>query len=116
MMRLWAAIYAPLQGKTSLGKVVWGYGLLGSILLSAVGLFIDSDNGIGMRIYGFFGFIYSVYVTVATYQCAGNCRSKFVAGFVRICAVISLFLLPVLAYWEYSGALDRALAGLGGSL
>lgn len=116
MKWLWAAIYAPLQGKTSLGKVVWGYGLLGSILLGAVGLFIDSGNAIGTRVYGVFGFIYSVYVTVATYQCAANCGSKFVAGFVRICAVFSLLLLPLLAYWEFSGALDRALADLGGGL
>jgi hypothetical protein len=116
MMGLWAAIYAPLQGKTSLGKVVWGYGLLGSILLSAVGLFIDSGNVIATRLYDVFGFIYSVYVTVATYQCARNCGSRFVAGFVRICAVISLVLLPLLAYWEFTGAFDRAIATWVGDL
>jgi hypothetical protein len=51
-------------------------------------------------------------VTVATYQCAENCGSKFLARFVRVSAVISLVLLPLFAYWELSGGLDLALGTL----
>jgi hypothetical protein len=50
-------------------------------------------------------------VTVATYRCAGNCASKFWARMARISAVLSLLLLPVLAYLDLTGALGLALLG-----
>jgi hypothetical protein len=115
-MSLWTAVQDPLRGKTSLAKVFWLYGLLGSVLVSAIGLAFDSSNVFAMRSYSVFGLLFSVYVTIATYQCAGNCESKFLAQFVRISAVISLVLLPVFAYLEFTGALDLALANLGGEL
>jgi succinate-acetate transporter protein len=115
-MSLWTSIQDPLRGKTSLAKVFWVYGLLGSVLVSAIGLVIDSGNVFAMRVYTVFGLLFSVYVTIATYQCAGNCGSKSLAQFVRISAVISLVLLPVVAYLELSGALDLALANLNGEL
>ena len=112
-MSLWAAVQDPLRGRTSLTKVFWLYGVLGSILVSAMGLLIDSSNVSAMRSYIVFGLLFSIYVTIATYQCAGNCDSKFLARLVRISAVISLLLLPVFAYLELSGALDQAIANLG---
>jgi hypothetical protein len=65
-----------------------------------------------MRIYVIGGIIFSVYVTVATYQCAPNCKSPAVARLARISAVITLLLLPVLTYLDLSGALS--LMALGG--
>lgn len=115
-MSVWTAIKDPLQGRTSLAKVFWLYGLLGSILVSAIGLAFDSSNVLATRIYIAFGLLFSIYVTVATYQCAGNCQSKFLARLVRISAVISLVALPVLAYLEFTGALDLAFSTLGGEL
>ena len=115
-MSLWTAVQDPLRGKTSLTKVFWLYGVLGSILVSAIGLVIEPSNVFAMRVYTLFGLLFSVYVTIATYQCAGNCGSKSLAQFVRISAVISLVLLPVLAYLELTGALDLALANLSGEL
>jgi hypothetical protein len=115
-MSLWTAIQDPLRGKTSLAKVFWLYGLLGSVLVSVIGLAFDSSNVFAMRVYTIFGLLFSVYVTIATYQCAGNCGSKSLAQFVRISAVISLVLLPVLAYLELTGALDLAVANLSGEL
>lgn len=112
-MSLWTAVQEPLRGRTSLTRVFWLYGVLGSILVSAMGLVIDSNNVFAMRSYTVFGLLFSVYVTVATYQCAGNCGSKFLARLVRISAVISLLLLPLFAYLELSGALDLAIANLG---
>ena len=103
----------PLQGKTSLGKVFWLYGVLGSILVSAIGLGVDSGNKFLMRSYIVFSLLFTAYVTIATYQCAGNCRSKVLARFVRVSAIISLALLPVFAYLEWTGALDVALSNIG---
>ncbi len=112
-MSLWAAIRDPLQGKTSLSKVIWLYGLGGSLIVSALGLLLP-DSEAARRSYVVFGLVFSIYVTVATYQCAGNCRSIALARFVRICAVLSLVLLPVFAYLDFTGALDLALTGLRG--
>ena len=115
-MNLWPALTDPLQGKTSLSTVVWGYGLLGSILYGAIELFLDPGNEFAMRAYSVGGLLFSIYVTVATYRCAGNCRSQSLARLVRISALISLVLLPVFAYLEFTGALDLALSNVGGEL
>jgi len=104
----------PLQGKTSLTKVIWLYGGLGSVLLSAFGLALDPGSQFLMRAYGVIGLLFSVYVTVATYRCAGNCRSKIVTGLVRFSAVVSLILLPVFAYLDFTGAIDQFLSTMGG--
>jgi hypothetical protein len=113
-MSLPSFLAEPLQGKTSLSKVFWLYGVVGSILVSAIGLAVDSGNQFLMRVYIAFGLLFSVYVTIATYRCAGNCQSKVLARFVRVSAVISLALLPVFAYLEFTGALDAALSNLTG--
>jgi hypothetical protein len=81
--------------------------------VSALGLVFDPGNALEMRMYTVFGLLFSVYVTVATYQCASNCQSKFLARLARISAVISLVALPLLAYLYFSGAIDVALTTLG---
>jgi hypothetical protein len=106
----------PLRGKTSLARVFWVYGVLGSLLVSALGIFIGSGNEFATRAYIAFGLLFSIYVTVATYQCAGNCQSKAMARLVRISAIITLVLLPVFAYFEFTGAIDVALSNVNGEL
>ena len=113
-MSLGSFLYEPLQGKTSLAKVFWLYGVLGSVLVSAVGLAVDPGNEPATRIYTVLGLLFSVYVTVATYRCASNCRSRYLARLARISAVISLLMLPVLAYLYFSGAIGVALVTLRG--
>ena len=110
-MKVWPALSDPLQGKTSLSTVVWGYGLLGSILYGAIELFLDPGNEFAMRVYTVGGLIFSIYVSVATYRCAGNCKSKFWGRMARLSAVLSLLLLPVFAYLELTGALSAAMLG-----
>lgn len=113
-MSVWTAINDPLQGKASLSKVFWVYGILGSVVVSALGLLVDPGNELMMRIYTLLSVLFSVYATVATYRCAGNCASKTLARFVRISAVISLIVIPVFAYLELTGALGGALMMMGG--
>jgi hypothetical protein len=95
----------PMQGKTSLSRIFWLYGVLGSLLYGAIELFLDPGRVGVMRAYVIGGLIFSVYVTVATYKCAMNCRSAAVGRFVRVAAVISLVLLPVITYLDLTGAL-----------
>jgi hypothetical protein len=107
-MTLGAFLTEPLQGKTSLSRVFWLYGVLGSLLYGALELLLDPGNAAVMRVYIIGGLILSVYVTVATYRCAGNCRSPVLARIVRVSAVISLLLLPVITYLDLTGALTVA--------
>jgi hypothetical protein len=94
----------PLQGKTSLSRVIWLYGIVGSLLFSAIELFLNPENQFVMRVYTVLGLFFGIYVTVATYRCAKNSKSLSLARLVRVCAVISLVLLPVLTYFELTGA------------
>jgi hypothetical protein len=105
-MTLSAFLKEPLEGKTSLSRVVWLYGVLGSLLIGAVELFLDPENQFVMRIYTILGFFFGMYVTLATYRCAKNSKSPLLARVVRISAVITLLLLPVLTYLERTGALS----------
>jgi hypothetical protein len=104
-MSIGSFLKEPLQGKTSLSRVIWLYGVLGSLLYGAIELFLDPGRVGVMRVYAIGGLILSVYVTVATYQCAMNCRSAAMGRFVRVAAVISLLLLPVITYLDLTGAL-----------
>ncbi len=110
--RLTRWIMDPLRGKTSFGSVLGWYGVVGSLVYSALGLLIDVESERAMRVYAVGGLIYSVYVTVATYRCAVSLRSSFTRNLVRVCALLSLVLLPILAYLASSGALT--LTGLAG--
>jgi hypothetical protein len=98
----------PLQGQTSLSRVVWLYGVVGSLLFGAVELFLNPENQFAMRVYTILGLFFGIYITIATYRCAKNCKSPSLARFVRVCAVISLVLLPVLTYFELTGALTMS--------
>jgi hypothetical protein len=104
----------PLEGKTSLSKVIWLYYVVGSLLFGAIELFLNPENQFVMRVYTILGLFFGIYVTVALYVCAKNSRSPLTARVVRVCAVITLVLLPVITYFELTGALT--LSNLLGQL
>jgi hypothetical protein len=102
----WSFFWDPLKGKTSLGRVIGVYGILGSVVYGAAALLFDVTNERAMWIYNIGGLLFTVYVTIATYQCARNCRTVWMRNLVRVSAVLSLLLLPLLAYIAASGAID----------
>ena len=112
-MNRWGFLLDPLEGRTSIGKVVWLYGILGSFAYSLLGLLFDAADERSMHIYTIGGLLFSLYVTIATYQCARNCKTAFGRRLVRVCAVLTLLLLPVVTYLEWSGAFD--LTSLSGA-
>lgn len=105
----------PLEGKTSLSRVFWLYGIFGSLLYGALELFLNPENVFVMRLYTIGGLLYTVYAIVGTYRCANNTKSAWAARSARVGAIISLLLLPVLAYLDLSGAVTIADL-LGGQL
>ena len=105
----------PLEGKTSLSRVFWLYGIFGSLLYGSLELFLDPGNVFVMRVYTILGLIFTVYVIVGTYRCANNTKSAWAARAARVGAIISLLLLPVLTYLDLSGAVTIADL-LGGQL
>jgi hypothetical protein len=102
----------PLLGKTSLSRVFWLYGVVGSLLYGAIELFLNPENSLLMRLYMIGGVILTVYVIVATYRCAGNCKSPALARIARVSAVISLLLVPVFAYLDLTGSLTLSSLGV----
>jgi hypothetical protein len=111
-MGIRAFVEAPLQGKTSVSRVFWLYGVVGSLLYSCLEFLIDPGNSGLLRVYTLGGALLTLYVIVGTYRCAVNCRSPSMARFVRVSCVISLLLLPVITYLELSGALSTDLSQL----
>lgn len=110
--RIGALITDPLRGRTSFSAAVWGYGLFGSVIYSALGLFVGPGGTSALRIYSIGGFLYSLYSTVAVYQCARNARSRFVAVLARVSAVLFVVLILVAAYWYATGAFDDLLSSV----
>jgi hypothetical protein len=108
----WRFITDPLAGRVPVGRVIWLYGIVGSLIYSALELLIDPGNQALLTIYTIGGLVYTVYVTVATYRCAVTVKSAFWRQLVRISAVLTLLLLPLLGYLAFSGALT--LTSLGG--
>jgi hypothetical protein len=102
----------PIRGTVPVGRVIWLYGILGSLIYSALGLFIDPSAEGTLRIYTIGGLLYTLYVTIATYRCAATVKSPFWRGVTRVSALLTLLLLPLLAYLSFSGVL--ALTSLGG--
>jgi hypothetical protein len=100
-------IQAPLQAKLSVARVFWLYGVAGSLVYGGLEFFIDPGNTFLMRIYSIGGFLYSAYVIVGTYRCSVNCSTEAMARFVRISSIISLILLPILTYFEFSSDLSQ---------
>jgi hypothetical protein len=111
-MTLSALIKDPLRGKTSLSRVFWWYTVTASLVYGGLEFLLDPGNVFVMRLYSIGGFIISVYAAVATYRCAGNCRSKAVMRMAQVSAIGSLVLLPIITYLEFTGALDLALTGV----
>jgi hypothetical protein len=103
-------LQAPLQAKLSVARVFWLYGVAGSLVYGCLEFFIDPGNTVLMRLYTIGGGLFSVYVIIGTYRCAVNCASAGMARFIRISCVLSLLLLPVLTYFELSGALSSELS------
>jgi hypothetical protein len=105
-------IQAPIQAKLSVARVFWLYGVAGSLVYGGLEFFIDPGNTFLMYIYTIGGYLYSAYVIVGTYRCSVNCSSEGMARFVRVSSIISLILLPILAYLELSGAFSSDLSQL----
>lgn len=110
-----ALVTDPLQGKTSLSRVFWIYGALGSVVVSALGLFIDAASAVTLNVYWLLSLMFSLYVTIATYRCAGNCRSPLMTRLVRVSTLASVILiLPLFAYLYFTGALAALLSLMPG--
>jgi hypothetical protein len=105
----------PLEGKTSLSRVIWLYGFVGSLLYGSLELFLNPENQFVMRVYTIGGLIFTVYCIVGTYRCAKNAKSPWAARSARIGSIILLLLLPLLTYLDLTGSLS-VVDLLGGQL
>ena len=72
---------APLEGRESPSRVFWLYGALGSLLYSCLGFLVPPEFVVS-RLYSIGGLLLTLYVIVATYRCAKNCRTEARARWV----------------------------------
>jgi tellurite resistance protein TehA-like permease len=107
-----SVITDPIRGTVPIGRVIWLYGVVGALIYSALGFFVDLESERALRIYTIGGIAYTLYVTVATYACAATIKSPFWRLLTRASALITLALLPFLGYVSLSGVLS--LTSLGG--
>src|SRR5277367_5052735 len=96
-------VQAPLQGKLSVSRVFWLYGVVGSLVYGLLEFFIDPANAFLIRLYTVGAYAYSAYVIVGTCRCAANCRTAGVARFVRISAIVSLMPILSVVYMHREG-------------
>jgi hypothetical protein len=90
-------IMDPLRGATTLWRVVWLYSLVGGAVLQIVALVFAGEGGSAKAI-ALVGLAYGSYGTFAAYRCAGNNPWPSLGRLVRLCALISLCLVPLVAY------------------
>jgi hypothetical protein len=88
----------PLQGRTSLRKVFWLYGLAASLVYGVLGLAVPAGSVMAAGVYLVVGIILGIYQLIALWQCAFNGRSRAVGVLVRISVVASVLLTPVIVY------------------
>lgn len=98
-------LLAPIRGTTSLWRLTWLYGIVGSAVLEIAGVLVAGSNEQAQRLMLLVGLGYGIYLTIATYRCAANSRWPRLAPLIRGVAVISLLLMPLMAYVVLSGDL-----------
>jgi hypothetical protein len=86
----------------------FGYSIFGSLLYGALEFLLNPDNAFVMRVYEIGSIVFLTYVTVATYKCAANCKSAVLARVARVSAIISLLLIPLIAYVDLTGSITIA--------
>ena len=109
MKDIWNFLADPIKGKTSLWRVVWLYSLVGGVVVTVLEAAVFPGGEASVKLLAVLDLIYSTYVTIATYRCAGNGTSPAVARIARICAVISLILMPFATYLMLTESLTVAL-------
>jgi hypothetical protein len=103
------SIWEPLQGRTSLSRVFWVYGLGVSVVYAVIGLAVPASSAAASGLYFLGGLILGIYQLIALWQCAFNARSRAVGIWVRVSVAASFLLLPVFVYLIVTYPLTVAL-------
>jgi len=88
----------PIRGVTPLWKVAVLYSMVGGAIIAVAAMIIAPTTLSGARAVAFVGLLYGTYVVIAAYRCATNCPWPVLARLIRLCAVVSLMLVPFAAY------------------
>jgi hypothetical protein len=98
MSVLWRVFADPIRGVTPLWKVAVLYSIVGGGLLSVIFQMAAPASPTETRTVEFVALVYAAYVTVGVFRCATNGVPAELARLIRIAAVLSLLMLPLLAY------------------
>jgi amino acid transporter len=87
-----------LNGKVSLARALWLYGLGISVVYSLIGLLIDIQNLPVVVIYLIVGLALGVLQTIILWRCASNSRSKVLGRLVRTVMVFGFIVVAIMLY------------------
>lgn len=87
-----------LNGRISLSRAFWLYGLGLSFVYSLIGLLIDLQNSLGVTAYLLVGAALGVLQTIILWRCAYNSRSRFLGRLVRAAMVFGVIVVAVMLY------------------
>src|SRR5260370_4689230 len=95
-------ILEPLRGATTLWRVAWLYSFMGGAVLQILAILVVKA-GASVQMVALACLTYGSYVTFAAYRCARNCPWPSLGRLVRFAALISLLLVPFVAFRIVAG-------------
>jgi hypothetical protein len=90
-----------LNGKASLARAFWVYGLGISVAYSLIELFIDAENPLIATFYIVVGVVLGILQTIILWRCAYNSRSAFLGRLVRTGIVFGFIAMAIVVYVLY---------------
>jgi hypothetical protein len=92
-----------LNGKLSLARAFWIWGVGVSVAYSLAGAFIDVERTVALTVYLALGLALGLLQTVILWRSASNSRSKFLVGLIRTLVIAGLIVAALTLYWVLTG-------------
>jgi hypothetical protein len=87
-----------LNGKLSLTRAFWIWGVGVSVAYSLIGAFIDVEHTLALAVYLALGLVLGILQTVVLWRCASNSRFKFLGRLLRTAVIVGLIILVLALY------------------
>ena len=87
-----------LNGKVSLARAFWVYGLGVSVAYSLLAGFIDIENRPALIVYLLLGIALGIAQTLILWRCAFNSPSKFLGRLVHTAVIVGLIMVVLTLY------------------
>jgi FtsH-binding integral membrane protein len=87
-----------LNGRVSLARAFWIWGVGVSVAYALIGALIDVENPVALTVYLVVGLALGILQTLILWRCASNSRSKVLGRVVRTVVILGLILVVLSLY------------------